>query len=334
MLNTDVMLSAKTIFRFETPSNAEALSSLCRRLLLQQQETWQQLSEDYSSFASVQTRDIDCGTFHVQAQFNPHRIASTGADVTSHALRHRTCFLCVEHLPEPQKGILFQDTFLILCNPVPIFRQHFTVSSIAHVPQSFENNFESFLSLAKEISPDFSIFYNGPKCGASAPDHLHFQISPVNSIPVERDAVHCRTIVEQFHDVAVLTINDYGRLAIVIESANNDELRTWFFQLLRAWRAMANLSDEPNFNIIASYQNKAWRLIVFPRNKHRPDIFFQEERERIMISPAAVDMGGLLVTPREQDFLRVDAPLIKSIYNEVGMPESFLPKLLSRFHIV
>ncbi len=334
MLNTDAMLSAKTIFRFETSSATEPLSTLCHRLLYQQKESWQRLAENYLSFDAVQIRDIDCGTFHVRLQFNSHRISSTGADVTTHAIKHRKCFLCVEHLPGPQKGILYRNTFLILCNPVPIFQQHFTVSSIEHIPQSLESNLEPFLALAKELSPDFNIFYNGPKCGASAPDHLHFQLSPADAIPVERDVVevYYRNIIGQFNHVTVLNMNDYGRSIIVLESSNKDNLQTFFQQLLHAWQKVLNVPDEPKFNVIASYRNNAWRLIVFPRKKHRPEIFFKEEHERVIISPATVDMGGLIVTPREQDFLHTDAALIQSIYHEVSMNDDFLPNLISQIH--
>jgi hypothetical protein len=324
------MLSAKIFSRFETSSKTEQLSSLCHCLLHQQQETWQLLYENYSSFDAVQTRDIDCGKYRVRLQFNPQRIVSTGADVATHAIRNRKCFLYVEHLPELQKGVLYQDNFLILCNPVPIFQEHFTVSSIQHIPQSLENNLESFFLLAKDLSPDFSIFYNGPQCGASAPDHLHFQVSPAHAIPVEHDAVDInhRNTVEQFDQVTVFTMKNYGRSGLVIESTNKEKLIAFFHLLFHAWQNIIHEIEEPKFNLIAAYHNDTWRLIMFPRQKHRPEIFFKEEHERVIISPATVDMGGLIVTPREQDFLRADAALIQAIYREVSVDDVFLPTLI------
>jgi hypothetical protein len=336
MLTTESMLSAKIFSRFKTSSNTEQLSTLCHRLLHQQQESWRLLAENYVSFNAVQTRDVDCGTFQVRLQFNPQRITSTGADVAAHTIRNRKCFLCVEYLPELQKGVLYQNKFLILCNPVPIFQQHFTVSSIQHIPQSLENNLESFLSLAKDLSPDFSIFYNGPKCGASAPDHLHFQVSPANAIPVEHDAVDTnhKNIVVQFDQVTVSTINNYGRSVLVIESKNKGKLIAFFRLLLHLWQNIVHETEEPKLNLIAAYHNDTWRLIMFPRQKHRPEIFFKEEHERVIISPATVDMGGLIVTPREQDFLHTDAERIQSIYREVSVDDDFLPTLIKHVQAI
>jgi hypothetical protein len=190
--------------------------------------------------------------------------------------------------------------------------------------------------LAKELNPDFSVFYNGPQCGASAPDHLHFQVSPVGAIPVERDAVNdrYRNMIGLFNQVGVLTLKNYGRSVLVIESADIHTLVVFIHQLLRAWQKITNESHEPKFNIIASYRGNAWRIILFPRQKHRPEIFFKNADERVLISPATVDMGGLIVTPREQDFLHTDAALVQSIYHEVSMDENFLPLLIKQLQAV
>jgi diadenosine tetraphosphate (Ap4A) HIT family hydrolase len=171
--------------------NAE-LPKLCSELFAQQQSTWQQMAEGYASLEFIRIREIICNGCTVKVQFNPKRIISTGADVDPAIINKRKCFLCLENLPEAQQGIQYRDDFLILCNPVPIFPRHFTISSIRHIPQDFKFSVDTMLDIARDISPDYSIFYNGPECGASAPDHLHFQATPRRAIPVEWDAVDVR----------------------------------------------------------------------------------------------------------------------------------------------
>ena len=157
-------------------------------LLEHQKSTWRLLADAYESLDSARVRDISCGGFSASLQFNPKRIISTGASVDEESVRSRKCFLCPDNLPDEQEGVLFRDDFLVLCNPAPIFSRHFTISAVQHTPQEIGKFIGTLLSLSKELSPEFTLFYNGPRCGASAPDHMHFQASPSRSIPVERDA--------------------------------------------------------------------------------------------------------------------------------------------------
>jgi hypothetical protein len=331
-LSNNSLLEQKIFAVFNSSETHDSLVQLCHNLIEQQKYLWPELTEGYIALDSVRIREIVCHDFSVSMQFNPKRIRSTGAQLDAQTIRERKCFLCLENLPEPQKGILYGDEFLILSNPVPIFAEHYTVSSIHHIPQELESSLNVLLQLAKDIHPDFTVFYNGPKCGASAPDHFHFQVSPRRAIPIECDAVdmHRRKRLFYKDHVTGCILMNYGRTAFVVESTDKHQLLEFMTKLLEAWKNVLGSPEEPKMNILCSYQEELWRLIILPRRKHRPDIYFLESDNRVLISPAAVDIGGLIVTPIEKDFLRADANLIESIYAEVTEPPELIEKILEK----
>jgi hypothetical protein len=290
------------------------------------------MAAGYASLESVQVREIICSGFTVKVQFNPKRIISTGANVDPVVINNRKCFLCFENLPEEQQGILYHNDYLILCNPIPIFPRHFTISSIHHMPQDFESSAKVMLDLAKDLSPDYTVFYNGPECGASAPDHLHFQASPRLAIPVERDAVNVQRRKRFYYKnhVAGFTLMNYGRAVMIIESTDKIQLLAFIHKMFDEWKKLLRLIEEPMANILCSYQENIWRLIIFPRQKHRPKVYFKKDNDRVLISPAAVDMGGLIVTPLEKDFLNVNAKLIEDIFSEVSEKQEIVKKILEK----
>ncbi len=256
---------------------------------------------------------------------------STSANVDDASVRQRKCFLCLENLPEEQKGLLYRDEYIILCNPAPIFPRHFTISTLRHTPQEIGKFIGSLFSLVKDLSPEFTVFYNGPQCGASAPDHMHFQVSPGGSIPVERDAeeVHRRILRKKDGAVSFLTLRNYGRRVLLLESEDEKKLETSFLNLMDKMQRVVQTTREPMLNLLCSFRNNEWRIIIFPRRKHRPAVYFHEGEARILISPAAVDMGGLVVTPVERDYERVDATMIENIYEEVSIDQDVLERIVS-----
>jgi ribosomal protein S18 acetylase RimI-like enzyme len=318
----------KTVSDSHNPNGI--LPKQCFDLLEQQKKVWRQLADGYNALESVRTREIICGDYTVKLQFNPKRIASTTANTDPRAIGDRKCFLCIENLPESQKGILYRDKFLILCNPVPIFSYHFTVSHIQHTPQELKNNIGGLLDLAKDLSPDFTVFYNGPECGASAPDHLHFQVSPRREIPVERDVVDMRRrkVFYYKNHVAGFELVNYSRAVLVIESTDRQQLLDFMKKLCSKWKKNLSTSYEPKMNILCSYQEELWRIIIFPRYKHRPDVYFREGDSRVLVSPAAVDIGGLIITPLEKDFFRIDAKLIEDIFTEVSEKPEIVAQII------
>jgi hypothetical protein len=324
------LLKRKTFAVFDPESNRDVLVQMCKELLNRQKTDWPQLKEGYAALESVRVRNIACNGYYVSLQFNPRRIRSTGADLNAKVIQERKCFLCLENLPQLQNGILYRDKFLLLCNPVPIFDRHFTFSCIDHIPQELEFSLDILLDLSRDLSPDFTVFYNGPKSGASAPDHFHFQVSPWRAIPVEHDAVDMgrrKPLYYKDHVTGCLLMN-YGRTTLVVESTEKLRLLEFMKDLIGAWKKALSSIEEPQVNILCSYQEGLWRLIILPRRKHRPDIYFLEGDDRVVISPAAVDIGGLVITPLEKDFLRADAKLIESIFAEVTEPPDVLEKIL------
>ena len=290
------------------------------------------MAEGYASLEFVRIREIICSGFKGEVQFNPQRIKSTGANVDPGAVRQRPCFLCHKNLPGEQQGILYREEYLILCNPVPIFPRHYTISSMHHTPQDLESSIDAMLDLARDLRPDYSVFYNGPECGASAPDHLHFQASPRRALPVERDAVDTRRRKRFYYKnhVAGFTLTNYGRAVIVIESSDKNQLLVFLRTLFAEWKNLLHLSKEPMMNVLCSFQEDIWRLLLFPRRKHRPELYFKEGDDRVLISPAAVDMGGLIIAPLEKDYIRIDAKLIEDIFAEVSEKQDVVAGLLEK----
>ncbi len=313
------MLDKKIQAAYDPPQHF--LPALVGELHEQQQKTWRLLADGISALGSARVRAVECDGFSVQLQWNPQRIVSTAAKVDESSIRERKCFLCVENLPTAQQGILYQKDFLILCNPAPIFPTHLTISHVKHVPQAIDPALEVFLDLARDLGPKCSVFYNGPKCGASAPDHLHFQASTRNAIPVEIDVTDARRrhVLQKSAEVALLSLKRYGRSTLVFESTNRDQLSGALRKLFGAWKNNLRISEEPLLNMICSYRELVWRVVLFPRAKHRPAVFFKEGDERVLVSPAAVDMGGFIVTPVEKDFRGLRADFIQEIFQEVSL---------------
>jgi hypothetical protein len=316
---------------YDPDSPAISLGELSARLLAEQKASWPQLAAGCSSLKSVRTREVQCEGYSAWLQFNPGRIVSTSAKVDEQSISARLCFLCPEHLPLAQKGILYRDNFLVLCNPAPIFSEHFTISHQEHIPQSFTSHVKTFLGLARDSSPGLTLFYNGPKCGASAPDHLHFQASPQGKIPVEMAAQERdrRVRRKNVRGVDVLTLSNFGREVIVLESSEASNLERVLIELVETFRTLIGTSEEPMMNVLCSYENSSWRVILFPRSKHRPDVYFKDEAERVLISPAAVDIGGLVITPLEKDYNTVSARIIEDVFREVSLAKKQVDELIN-----
>ncbi len=288
------------------------------------------LHEGCSALDKSITREITCRSFSVHVQYNPRRIVSTGAKIDEHSIRERACFLCAGHLPPEQKGILCRDTFLILCNPVPIFRQHYTVVLKEHESQAYEPWIDDFLILTAAIGPSLTLLYNGPRCGASAPDHMHFQACSSGIIPIERDLLNAarKEVLKTINGVEFSTLKNYGRGIILIESKSMEECANMIRRLIVVMRELCSDPEEPMMNVIGIFTDMKWSVVIIPRRKHRPSVYFADDR--VVISPAAVDMGGFIITPVEKDFRTIDAGLIESIYHEVGMSRNSIVKYIKR----
>ena len=315
------MIEDRIFASFDAVTSAGTLPELCVSLLHEQQHSWLQLSEGYAALKLVRVREVHCDGFSVFLQFNPKRIISSGARVDQQSIRKRACFLCPGNLPPEQKGVLYRKEFLVLCNPAPILDRHYTIAHVRHISQQLDGFLGTFLELAKDLSPTFTVFYNGPKCGASAPDHMHFQAGPSGAIPIEKESgiESRRQLRKNLNAVAVYTLRGLGRQVIVLEGGQRGGIEAALERLIATMRKELGISEEPMVNILCSYRDAGWRLIIFPRRKHRPDIYFRKGNDRVLISPASVDLGGLVVTPIEKDFETVSASMIQDIFNEVSL---------------
>jgi hypothetical protein len=325
------MIEQKVFSRFH-PNSSETLSHLSLVLYEQQKKTWLSLSDGISSLKGIQTRHIECKTFAVNLQFNPKRIVSSGAKVDEASIKSRKCFLCIDNLPKEQLGVLYREKFFILSNPMPIFERHFTISHIDHIPQSIEEHIITLLDLSKDFSESHTIFYNGPKCGASAPDHMHFQANPKGSIPVEYEArsTERRKYHKRIGEVSIFSLADFGRGVILLESKKKQAIEFCFLRLTGAMRSVLMELNEPMMNVLCSYSEEGWRIFVFPRTKHRPDVYFKKGEENMMISPAAIDLGGLIIMPIEKDFRTIDAKMIEGIFHEVSIGNELLETIIEK----
>jgi len=277
----------------------------------------------------VRTHEIELCGHVISVQHNPKRIVSTGAKVDPKSISERKCFLCLDNLALEQKGVLYRDEFVVLCNPFPIVDKHLTIPHLKHIPQSIEGRVPFFLELAREMAPDFTVFYNGPKCGASAPDHLHFQACPAGVVPVELVASDDgRESNQLIGGISLSTMKFAGQHLIVIEGKKEMQLHDAFVRLVASMKRVLHVSDEPMMNIFCLYVDSMWRMIIFVRQKHRPDVFFKEGDGRVVISPAALDLGGVIVTPIEKDFERMDVSMLHDIFDEVLVGPSTIDQII------
>jgi hypothetical protein len=314
-------MQEKTFASYSSEKSEPPLSGLCFDLLEQQKKIWPALADGIAALESIRVRELHCNGFSVKLQFNPARIVSSTAPVDPQSIRKRPCFLCTENLPEAQKGILYSRNFLILCNPFPILKRHYTVSHTRHIPQSLSGAVPFMLELAKDLSPDFDVFYNGPRAGASAPDHLHFQAAPAGVLPVEKELSACRNPkpLESTDGVSIYQAEIPQRTVIIIEGKKMERVEAALLTIMEKLKTGFQPPDEPMLNLLCSHRGGSWRLVLFLRKKHRPDAYYLTCRKRILISPGLVDMAGLVITTVEKDFSTLDAPTMENIYREVSL---------------
>jgi hypothetical protein len=334
MKNAECEVSAggNVLARFENRHEPPSLNKLVGTLLDDQKSSWPDLQQGYENLHAVRTRRLFCGSFSLYLQFNPARIASTAAPSDPAAIKRRRCFLCVRNRPREQKAVIYRRRYAILCNPYPIFPGHLTIAHLHHEPQAIETEFAYLFMLAEDLGPDYLVFYNGPLCGASAPDHMHFQASPQGVMPIEEDlqSTSRQYMQRRVNDVDLTRFVDLGREVLMLEGRNPTSMEGVMKRLFDLMRQMSRKPSEPMVNLYCTYSGSSWRLVAFLRGKHRPDAYFLKDKGRIMISPGLVDMGGLIVTPREEDFYTLDAESAQDILREVSLEGNLASDLFSR----
>lgn len=313
------------------------------RFFDRQLQNWPEVQQRFDDLShNVQTRDLQTGQLKLRIQFNPSRIRSTQARIDRHSLELRPCFLCEKNRPPQQFSYPVGNKYLILVNPYPILPLHLTIPTQSHEPQKLSTLLD-FIKLALSELPDFLFFYNGARCGASAPDHAHLQAVLKGEVPIERDWKYYENKLEPlFHNApsrqqntlsdGIFSIRDYACPALAA-LGDNRSLEPYLMRILSALPVHAE-NTEPEFNLLAwnASSPNASRMIaiVFPRQKHRPGCYFADGDAQRMISPGALDMGGLLITPRQEDFLRTTAENAKEIIKEVGVSTETFRQIITK----
>jgi hypothetical protein len=305
-----------------------------KRLFEIQSVEWHMLKAGFQSLETVKSKSFQFGGYKIKAQFNAGRITSTSAKVDPKSISERKCFLCIENLPAEQRGVLFNHNYIILCNPFPIFPTHFTITNKKHQPQRIIDTFSDMLDLSKDLSKHYTVIYNGPRCGASAPDHLHFQAGNKFFMPIDDEFHQIKNEYgkEIFEDdnLSVFAVDDGVRKFISIESLDKELVVNTFNKFYKTYSGLMNEEKEPMINLVSFFEEEyGWRVIIFLRAKHRPAVFFAEDESKMLVSPAAIDLGGVCVFPREEDFNRITKEEIAEIFKEVFVSEEVLKKLIA-----
>lgn len=296
------------------------LSQLIAELFAEQLSVWHGLADSYQSLEATKEREINCNGYSVCLRYNPLRKKSIMAVIDKKSIGERPCFLCLANLPENQKGILYRDRYLILCNPMPALRSHVTITSIDHRPQCIEENFDMLFQLMTDLGSAWTVLYNGPECGASAPDHHHFQAVPSGILPIEYEASireKQRSIVRS-DGIDVYRIDNVSREVIVLKGKKRPTARSVFQNIVSHMKENPASDKEPMMSIAGIVKNDEQQILIFPRSKHRPEAFFRQGDDRIVVSPAIIEMCGVVMTPMERDFQRLTADNIETIYGEVS----------------
>ncbi|WP_337638974.1 DUF4922 domain-containing protein [Prevotella sp.] len=305
--------------------NADAnTDSSLQRFFNRQLEVWADARHHFHDLRNVKTRELSCGEITLKLQFNPARIVSTGANIEKKAIAQRPCFLCEQNRPAEQMQKHIDKNFTLLVNPFPIMPQHFTIPLRAHRPQSIGLNYGEVYRLL-DAYPTLTVFYNGPKCGASAPDHMHFQAICSGMLPLQNDWARLS------HDLDILIKkDDKGELAALkntpiplfaircADRSTGEQL----FRNLYASLPMHGGDTEPMMNILAWRDGDNYLSVVIPRSKHRPDCYFNSGNAQRLVSPGALDMAGFIVTPRREDFEAITPDEALDILKECGMKPS------------
>jgi hypothetical protein len=288
------------------------------KLISTQLSGWELARVNYDQLRLVRTRSISFGSFEIIIQFNPGRIRSSAASVDAKSIESRPCFLCEMNRPLEQRGVEFGDDMTILVNPFPIFPRHLTIPSVGHTLQRILPNFGSMLKLARSI-PGFTIFYNGPECGASAPDHFHFQAGNKGFMPIENDyrEGNMLELLSFSTGLKIFKWNSYKRNILTIKGDNIENISGFFNRFHNSFSKLQPEKQEPMVNILAGYESDEWIIHIMPRKLHRPAQYFLDGGERILLSPASVDLGGVIITPREEDFNKISKSDIEDIFSQV-----------------
>jgi len=276
-------------------------------LFQRQARAWPQLAKGIEGLARAQTRPVRIDWFDIFVRHIPHRVGSTTASVDRESVAKRRCFLCAGNLPPEEEGVQFDEDFTIYCNPFPIVDYHLTIAHREHGLQRLAKQFGNMLDLAA-VLPGYFVSYNGPECGASAPDHMHFQAGSRALLPIVQDTARLTGI----------TVPHYGRNVFLFRGRDRSALIARMDRTIDLLGETTGKRAEPLVNIAVFHESGEWVVYLFPRRKHRPAVFDTGE---LTVSPASIDLCGIFVVPRAHDFEIITGEAIAAIFREVTLPD-------------
>ena len=285
-------------------------------LFKRQLRAWPQLAKGIEGLAQAKTRPARIDWFDVFIRHIPHRLVSTTASVDRESVAKRPCFLCRTNMPLEQEGLRFDENFTIYCNPFPILDHHLTIAHREHGSQRIANQLGNMLDLAAAL-PGYFVIYNGPESGASAPDHMHFQAASRKLFPIEKDT----------DGLIGITVPNYGRKVFVFRGRDRSALINRIDRAIDLLAEMTGKRPEPLVNIAALHESGEWITYLFPRKKHRPEVFYTGE---LTVSPASIDLCGIFVVPVAQDFEKITGEAIAAIFQEITLPDSLFQKVAEK----
>ncbi len=310
----------KQFFSDRVAGAAIGFRSRVRALIRQQLAAWPMLREAVTGLSQVEYKKLAIGRAEVLVQYNPKRIVSATARVDQATISRRPCFLCVDNLPAEEKGVTFGRRYVVLCNPFPVLPDHLVISSREHTPQAIDNHFGDLLDLSREFGDGWFTLYNGPRCGASAPDHLHFQACHSGSLPILREIERSDGLrLFQTQSLEVRTLRDYPLNLLFAVGKDRDELIAWFAGAINRLAETMGEVEEPMVNLVVAGNDQSWSVIIFPRGRHRPSCYHAEGQAKLTVSPAAIDLSGVLIAPERDHFARITARDVEQIFAEVTL---------------
>jgi ATP adenylyltransferase/5',5'''-P-1,P-4-tetraphosphate phosphorylase II len=285
-------------------------------LFERQARAWPQLAKGIEGLARAKTRQVRIDWFDVFVRHIPHRVASTMAPVDRESVTKRPCFLCAQNLPPEEEGVQCGEDFTIYCNPFPIVERHLTIAHKEHGSQRIANQFGNMLDFSAAL-PGYFVVYNGPECGASAPDHMHFQAGSRKLFPIE-------------HDTAGLsgnTVPNYRRNVFLFRGRERSALIDLMDRAIGLLANATGKRPEPLVNIAVFHERNEWVAYLFPRGKHRPEVFYTGE---LTVSPASIDLCGIFVVPIAHDFEKITGDAIAAIFREVTLPDDLFQEVAGK----
>lgn len=329
----DSLRSAEILARQEMNRHKDSMrvEDELDRFFNRQLEQWETARTNYRQLLDVETRRIVCGNNSIVLQHNPARIVSTKADIAKAESGKRPCFLCGDNRPKEQLFKNLNNDFVLLVNPFPILPTHFTIPRRQHIAQTIGACFSEIYQLLHRYQ-DLTVFYNGPHCGASAPDHAHLQAGRGLQLPLQANwgtlSNDMKTIVSH-NSASLMALQGQVYNAFIIRSKDDQTAERLFQELCSALPKQAD-EQEPKMNIVAWNAEDEVVTVVIPRRKHRPKAYSKEGSDQVLVSPGALDMAGLIITPRHEDFSKLAPSDVESILRECGMDDIGMQKVIDK----